>query len=185
MVTIFIIIALAAILGLALIVWRKLPYLRRLSVEDNSPVKFWREMAPELSGVGSRVNWNKIGGSFSAEFEKIIRRLNVIALKISNLSTRVLNKMKRPPRPLKALKPIVEIEVEKKPDLEKLKREEQETIMSIAKEPRNIELYKKLGQTYIEMGNMADARETFSVAHGIDPEDEEVGRLLEKTKKHL
>ena len=83
---------------------------------------------------------------------------------------------------------IIQQVVEIKPitwSLDQLKKEEQTLIVEIAKSPKDVDLYKKLADIYIEMGNNEDAHEALSAAYNLKPGDEELSKNLEKIKKHL
>jgi len=68
---------------------------------------------------------------------------------------------------------------------EQAKRDEQALIIAIAKEPKNPELYRQLGEVYLSLDEVADAIESFSTALKFDPENEAIKRKLAKLQPEL
>lgn len=64
----------------------------------------------------------------------------------------------------------------------KARKEEEKWIRQIASDPKNIEAYKNLGQLYIKINNLRDARACFKHILKIDPTDGEAKEDLEKLK---
>ena len=58
-------------------------------------------------------------------------------------------------------------------------------ILEIAKNPKDAELYKKLGQVYLRTGESGDAFESFKKALELNPDDAETKTKLEKISSRL
>lgn len=199
----FIILPLAIFLiSIAAIFWlaaRKFVYLKKLipGVIDGSDVaqeSFFVEFLPEAAQHLKMAKLQGYGAAVLAEFEKLLRRLRLISLRIdtflSHLVHRVRKSNARREETLvketaaeaenEANKPIQANNVKKD-----LKEEEQRLIIEIAKNPKDAELYKKLGQIYLKTGDSGDALESFNKALELNPEDGETKAKLEKISARL
>jgi len=191
------IVVLLSLLAIGLIAWRKLPYLRKLSEPTDTPSEFYTlsgfvaDFFPEIFYRCRKIDFSAYKDSLLKEFEKLLRRLRVISLKIDQFTNNLLRKIKS-----ENLKngnvSTVEFKAEpRQPNAtklrpaERLKREEQLLVMEIAKNPKNPELYKKLADIYIALKNFSDARESLEAALELDPEDEKTKEKLETIKKML
>lgn len=179
------------------IAWRKFPYLKKIS-EPSAPAageysfaNFFSDLFPEVVYRCKKLDFEAYKNSLLKELEKLLRRLRVISLKIDRLTNSLLWKIKTESNKNGAEK-AVEFKIEtktispKKENLaENLKREEQQLIIEIAKNPKNPELYKKLAEVYIALKNFPDAEESLEAALELDPEDQKVKEKLEEVKKNL
>ncbi len=185
-----------------LITWlvaRKFVYLKKLApgVIDNLDVaqeSFFAEFLPEAAQHLKMAKLQGYGAAILAEFEKLLRRLRLISLRIdtflSHLVHRVRKSNARREETLvretaaeaenEASKPIQVNDVKKD-----LKEEEQRLIIEIAKNPKDAELYKRLGQVYLKTGESGDAFESFKKALELNPEDAETKAKLEKISAGL
>lgn len=203
----FFVIPLALILlslfTICLIAWRKFPYLKKLSEPvrsiqtDSSPDTYnfaglFADFFPEIFYQCKRINFDAYKNSLLKEFEKLLRRLRVLSLKIDSFTNNLIRKIKS-----ENLKngniPAAEFKTEseqpalakKENSAENHKREEQLLIIEIAKNPKNPELYKKLADTYIALRSFPDAVESLEAALELDPEDRKTKEKLGIVKKNL
>jgi len=195
----FIILPLAIFLiSIAAIFWlaaRKFVYLKKLApgVIDNLDMvqeNFWAEFFPEAAQHLKMAKLREYGAAILAEFEKLLRRLRLISLRIDTLMSQLVHRVRKSnARREETLDRGTESESEKdisRPvrtgDAKKqdLKEEEQKLIIEIAKNPKDAELYKRLGQVYLKTGESGDAFESFKKALELNPEDGETKAKLEK-----
>ena len=183
-----------SLIGVLYIVWKKTPYLKKLSVSEEGSYGFWKGMFPGIAVYVEKVDIGAHRQEWMKEFEKFIRRLRVVSLKLDNFTNSLLHKIRTKNGELKNsenklefknIEKTEEKEMSSEDSLDDLKKEEQKLIIEIAKDPKNKDLYKGLGGVYLEMDNMKDAVESFKVALELDPEDREIESKLEKIKKHL
>ena len=59
-----------------------------------------------------------------------------------------------------------------------MKREEQKLIIEIAKNPKDSKLYEILGDLYVKMNNLSDAKESFEAAIELSPNSEILQKKL-------
>ncbi len=186
------------LISLFLIAWlaaRKFVYLKKLApgVIDNSDVaqeNFWVEFFPEVAQHLKVAKLQEYGAVILAEFEKFLRRLRLISLRIDTLMSQLVHRVRKSnARREETLGRETESEAEK--DINRpvrtgdakrqnLKEEEQRLIIEIAKNPKDTELYKKLGQIYLKTGDDGDAFESFKKALELNPNDTETKAKLEK-----
>jgi len=178
--------------SLLLIVWvvaRKFVYLRKLTPEvlegSTAQEGFWSELFPELAVSLSKVKIREYGVTFLAEFEKFLRKLRLVSLKIDTLTNRLIHKVRKTTvHHEEVLSKRAEMEekslAEANGGKKDLKEEEQELIIEIAKNPKDVGLYKKLGRIYLKTGESGDAYESFKKAVELDPEDSEARAELEE-----
>lgn len=169
---------LASAIGIFVIVWRKTPYLRKLSVADvQSSPSIWADLFPELSeGLNStrlkhyRVVW-------LSELEKLLRRLRVVSLKMDRMSDSMIKRIRNFTERKHIQSPVLKVQKpvrQKKETPEDMKREEQKLIIEIAKNPKNPALYEVLGDLYMKMTSYTDAKEAYEAAAELDPSKEEL-----------
>lgn len=193
-----------AIIGISIIVWRKVPYLKKLDIEsitNSGPNLFtWREFFYDIlpEAASQKPKLREFKDIWLSELEKFVRRMRLVSLKLDRLTDRVIRKIRRVNRP----SPIAEIKKEEilkesklqegknetKPaqasNMAELKQKEQSIIIQIAKDPKNSELYKELSDLYVIMEQWADAKESIEAAIAIKPDDEDLKKkksfILEK-----
>lgn len=185
------------LVSLFLIAWltaRKFVYLKKLApgIIDNSDVaqeSFLAEFFPEAAQHLKMAKFQEYGAAILAEFEKFLRRLRLISLRIDTFMSQLVHRVRKSnARREETLVRETAAETEKetsKPirisDAKKdLKEEEQRLIIEIAKNPKDAELYKKLGRVYLKTGESGDAFESFKKALELNPEDREAKAKLEK-----
>lgn len=190
---------------IATIIWRKMPYLQKLSPE--SPVvgvSLWQDFFPELINGWQKLHVRTWGSRALIELEKFLRRIRLFFSSVDRLSDTLIKKVRRAHResvvaqqkaaeevkeslPTMPVAPLVSnIHVKgSKEDTAVLKQREQETIVAIAQDPKNEELYVRLGDLYLELKNYSDARESYQAALKIKPNDQKVAEKLIIALEHL
>src|SRR3989338_5504400 len=90
-----ILLILASAIGIFVIVWRKVPYLRKLSVADIHPSPgIWADLFPELSEGLNSNRLKHYRSVWLSELEKFLRRLRVMSLKIDRMSDSMIKKIR-------------------------------------------------------------------------------------------
>ncbi|MEX1064267.1 MAG: tetratricopeptide repeat protein [Candidatus Paceibacterota bacterium] len=194
-------ISLASLVLIVFIVSRKFTYLKRLSpeaIESSGSVQggFWEELFPELSDKLKQIKIREYRVNFLEEFEKFLRRLRLISLRIDTLTNRMIHSVRKSTlyhEELLSKESDIEGTQEVKPSVvkrgfkkkEEYKKDEQQLIIEIAKDPKNPVLYKKLGQIYAMTGENEDAYQSFKKALELDPEDEDIKMRLDKVTAKL
>ncbi len=179
------------IAGIFIIISRKFTYLKKLPIDTEQPMaaNFFSDFFPEISQSLKKIDFAPYRAYFLREFEKILRRLKVVSLKVEALSNSLLKKIRTNDAYLngnaEAAKPSVEpVKVSPKEEPNYLK-EEQNLIIEIAKDPKNPELYRKLAEIYFYMKNFLDAKESLQTALKLDPDDERTKQKLAKAQEML
>jgi len=187
----FILIPLVLILlsatGIFVIIWRKVPYLKKLSVADvQLEPSIWAEFFPELSEKINTIQLKHYREVWLFELEKLLRRLRVLSLKMDRVSGSLIKRIRRfterkhhenlqiPPVEIKETNSIKTKEFVKQEIKKDMRKEEQRLIIEIAKDPKNSSLYETLGDLYVKMGNFPDAKESYEAALALDPQKEEL-----------
>ena len=169
---------LASSLAILVMAWRKFPQLRRLTLE-NSNSGFWGNFLPEINGFLKKISLGRFKGKFFGEVEKGLRFVRVASLKVDRATNEMIHKVKKNGSNEKEeVEGILEIQRD-------FKGEEDKLITAISEEPQNTVLYKKLGDLYVEMGNIEDAVEAFKVAAELNPEDREARKKLSESEATL
>ena len=169
-------------LAIILMVWRKFPQLKRLTLE-NSHGSFWNNFFPEVDLFLRRINFTQYKAKFFDEVEKGLRFVRVASLKVDNATNTMIHKVKKngsngSGHKDEEIEGIVEIQ-------RNFQDEEDKLITAISEEPKNPVLYKKLGDLYIDMDNFEDAIEALKVSVELNPEDKEAREKLKNTKATL
>jgi tetratricopeptide (TPR) repeat protein len=83
--------------------------------------------------------------------------------------------------------PMVQVPAPKpaRPNLELIKQEEQQLIISIAQDPKNTKAYLMLGDIYVKMRNLTDAKESYETVLKLDPENEKAKKKLSAVLEKL
>lgn len=183
---------------MAIIIWRKFPYLKKLPV-DSAPLPERGLLAgffPEVHTYLRKIDVSLYRNLFFKELEKFLRRLRVISLKIDTFTHRLIDKIKTnhlKKETIEHLTPksdqngevAVPVLLKNLSVEEKQKKEEHDLIIEIAKNPKNAELYKKLANIYILTENFSDAIEALETVLKLDPEDKIAAAKFRAVKKHL
>ncbi len=184
--------------GIAYIVHRKLPYLRKLTPEAHElGESLFHDFFPEVAEYINQATVKQYQASFLKELEKLARRWRVVTLKMDHLSDRLIKKIRHQhisthlehKALLQEQESVTEAPVAPtttEPTMEDLRAQEQQLIIRIAQSPKEFDLYDQLGDLYLAMDNEAEARESFEAALALNPHDVAVARkysqLLKKTE---
>lgn len=192
--------------SLAAIVWviaRKFIFLKKLAPDiidsaQTTPEGFWAEFFPEIAARLRNINWTEHKVNFLAEFEKFLRRLRLISLRIDTFTNGLIHRVrkttieheemiKESAESAEAVKAAAVAAPKKRKarNLKELKEEEQLLIIEIAKNPKDAALYMKLGEIYIKTGEEEFAFESFKKAVELEPENKEAQLKLEKLTPKL
>ena len=164
-------------LTITVMVWRKLPQLKRLPLENtNGNGSFIAGFFPEVNGFFRKLNLVGYKNKFLKETEKALRAVRVVSLKMDSATNSMIHKIK---------KNGSDTIVEEIPEEINFHAEEEKLITAISEEPKNPVLYKKLGVLYSEMKNFNDAVEAFKVCLELDPADIEAQTQLKELKATL
>lgn len=189
-------------LGVILIILRKVPVLLKLpekpEADQISPSIF------ERIKIGwQKFRHSSLQPALTSWLEKTLRKFRLMILKIDRIFVGQIEKAREQSQTMKArsrawveqhrLKKIEKIQVLEKLDqaqviesIEKAKKEkeeeerkekeigEKELVKMIAKDPRDISAYRKLGFLYLKQGNKEDAKNCFREVLKIEPGDFEV-----------
>jgi tetratricopeptide (TPR) repeat protein len=173
------------------IVFRKMPYLNKLTPETHMPVRtgvmgdFLADLLPEFSEVVKGLKLKEYVHPWLVELEKFLRKLRVVSLKMDRISESWIKKIRkghgfRTTHSSIAEKTeaeetrVLKVQPAPKTSLEDMKREEQRLIIEIAKNPKDAKLYEILGDLYIKINNFSDAKESFDAAIELNPHNEEL-----------
>jgi tetratricopeptide (TPR) repeat protein len=216
------VVAALSMAGVAIIILRKRPVLLKLPVkpsEGQEQVFIFKALSQKIVLRLRGLRYSSFGPAMVVWFEKILRKLRLLLLKIDNIFVRMIGRSREKTQILTVrsrawmeqhrLKKIKKLEVlekldqaeiietiqkakedvkngngkkekkaeVKKPEIseEELKQaEEANCIDLIARDPRNIEAYRRLGFLYCELGNKEDAKNCFKQVLKLNPDDLEV-----------
>lgn len=193
-------VAVVALMGVGIVVGKKLTYLRKLNPESHEVgVSLWHDMFPEAIDTANKIQVREHWSRWLAELEKVLRQTRVWFSRLDRWWAGVINRVRTAreesmPEELPAsqaeektstidVEPSVRIVSKKsKLDPQKLKDEEQRLIIEIAQNPKDGELYETLGDVYVQMGNLTDAIESFKAAISIRPEDSNLKNKLSQVE---
>ncbi len=176
-----------SLLGIAIIVRPKLPYLRKLSPDAHQVGEHLIEdYFPELVQWVNNIPWREFRKNSLREIEKLLRRLRLILLKIDHVSDRLIKRVRRTHvadhveqvvNSIEKLpEPMVSLPTPSEPTLEDLKAQEQQLIIDISQDPKNPQLYETLGDLYVKIGSDQDAQEAYEAALGFNPDNQVLAR---------
>ena len=190
-----------SIAAIAWVVSRKFVYLKKLTpevVENAVPEQesFWVELFPEWAAYFNSINLRQRRLNFLAEFEKLLRKFRLFSLRLDTATSRLIHRVRKSVvhhegvinEEAAAIQMEQDARISGANDLGTVrdwKEEEQKLIIEIAKDPKNAEFYKKLGNIYSKTGEWYDAAESFKKAVELDPEDETIRNKLERVTKKL
>jgi tetratricopeptide (TPR) repeat protein len=186
-------------IGITVIVWRKMSFLRKLTPEAHEMGDTWlHDMAPETIDWLRGIHWRQYTRSLLIEFEKVLRQGRILMSAVDRASDRLVRKVRRvheeTTRQVEEHKAQIEAAKEEEEqdleaidldDPEQLKLREQSLIVAIAQNPKDAVLYSDLARVYVKLGNFADAIESLQTAAKLDPEDQILVRRLEAIKRRM
>lgn len=201
--TIPIALALLALAAMTVIVWRKMPFLRKLTPESHEVGDTWlHDMAPEAIGWFRSVPWRQSMHNVLVEFEKFLRRMRLMMSALDRASDRLVRNVRRVhEQTAKQVQQAQEAKEEKVQaqqelqerdadeldldDPDQLRQEEQRLIIAIAQSPKDPALYSEIARVYMRLKAYGDAAEALAQAVKLDPENESYQRRLESARRRL
>jgi tetratricopeptide (TPR) repeat protein len=197
--TIPLLLACIAFIGVWVIVWRKASFLRKLTPESHEVGHTWfHDMAPEAIEWFHGIPWKRYQQDVLVEFEKFLRRARLLFSTVDRMSEQLVRKVRRvnqeTAKQVVAHQEQVQArkeaqEEEQDPDAidmddpEQLKQEEQRLIVAIAQDPKDAELYSDLAKVSMRMRNYADAVEAMEQAIKLEPGNEAYLKRLERARR--
>lgn len=180
---------LASVIGISVIVFRKMPYLNKLTPEAHTGGDILTDLFPEFSDVFKSLKFKEYWNLWLVELEKLLRRLRVASLKMDRISDSWIKRIRRGNSFRTTTSPVLEkteavesqiVKVQSAPGttMEDMKREEQRLIIEIAKNPKDSKLYEVLGDLYTKMNNFSDAKESYEAAIELSPNNGELQKKL-------
>jgi tetratricopeptide (TPR) repeat protein len=210
---IFYLLIIFSLVGLAVIISRKIPRLACLSKEEIA----FLERKKGLIQKSREINHHQQMANLITYLEKFLRRAKIWSLKTENLLSYWIKKLREKSwmttqksrekleklieekrikakiwsRSSKTEEASIPVKVEKKEennqisiaDLEKPIKEEQELIDLIIQNPKNVMAYKSLGMLYWKQHNYPDAKASLEMAIKLGSKDKKVKEVLEELKK--
>lgn len=201
---------LASLVGIFVIVYRKKPYLKKLLASGNgreislnaevafgpsfSWKKYGAEFFPEIKVFFERMKLQEYTAMWLIEVEKLLRKIRLFFLRIDGVSDILIKKIRRihlngqsaqssPEDNLSGSAQEAERQETISPAF--LKNEEERLIIEIAKNPKDYHLYEVLGDLYLEMANLRDAKESYEAALELDTNNEEIKKKLSRALEKL
>ena len=188
--------ALVALIGITVVVWRKMPYLRKLAPESHPAGEtVLHDYAPEFVQWVASVPWRRFVHNVLVEFEKVLRKGRLLMSSLDRMSDKVIRKVRvvhlatakkeeamiaqRQEEVAKQAEEPDEIDME---DPEQLRQEEQRLIVAIAQSPKDVELYTRLARVYLKLGAYGDAVEALEAVLKLNPDDEATVKRLERAR---
>lgn len=179
---------LVSVAGISILVFRKMPYLNKLTPETHAGGDILNDLFPELSDGLKSLKLREYGNLWFIELEKFLRKLRLFFLRIDRMSDAWIKKIRsgnisRATNLVEEKEGLPEVPVLKTHPapvitMEDMKKEEQGLIIEIAKNPKNSSLYEALGDLYLKMNNLSDAKESFEAAVELNPNSEALKQKL-------
>lgn len=180
---------LASVIGISVIVFRKMPYLNKLTPETHARGDILTDLFPELSEGFKSLKLKEYANLWLVDLEKFLRRLRVVSLKMDRMFDSWIKKIRRGTEKkhssmgvssgedINPVRNLARDKVASPEDLgeatsDGMKREEQRLIIEIAKNPKDAKPYEVLGDLYVKMNNFFDAKESFEAAIELNPNSE-------------
>jgi tetratricopeptide (TPR) repeat protein len=184
-------------IAIAIIVWRKMPYLRKLTPEAHEMGDtVLHDFAPELIDRVQAVPWRRFVRNLLVEFEKVLRRGRMLMSSLDRVSDKAIKKVRRvhietarqheqiiaerQEEAARAEEEPDEIDME---DTEQVRQEEQRLIVAIAQNPKDAQLFSQLARVYMRLQNYGDAVEALTAATKLVPDDEMMAKRLERARR--
>ena len=188
-----------SLIGMVVIVRRKMPYLRKLSPEAHEVSdNIFEDFFPELLEWFNQIPWHQYRQTSLQELEKGLRWMRLAFLKIDHASVRLIQKVRRTHQTThlehtasvqteSSTEVVVpeHMEIVAEPTPEDLKGQEQQLIIEIAQDPKNDSLYEILGDLYLRMENNQDAKEAYEAGLGFNPNNQNIARKYSRLLKKI
>jgi len=194
-----------AVVGIAIIIWKKRFYLNKLYVlnseidaESFDSTFNWKsylgEFFPEIKSRLDNFKFYEYRSLLLMEIEKSLRRTRLVFMKVDRWSDSLIKRIRRVHTNGKlngngvaSQQIITEIASDKTETASTppvsisqnfLKNEEEHLIIKIAQNPKDPNLYETLGDLYVEMNNFTDAKESYEAAIELSPQNETLKQKL-------
>lgn len=193
-----------SVIAIGWIISRKFIYLKKLEPEVVESVvpeqeSFWAEFFPGLATRFNSVNFRQYRLNFLAEFERFLRKLRLLSLKLDTATSRLIHSVRKS---VVHHESIIQSEAVAQAEQEMRivngingingngksvdwKEEEHKLILEIATNPKEAALYKKLGNIYMKAGEWHDAAESFKKVLELTPDDETTRNKFERVSRKL
>ncbi len=192
--------ALVSLVVIIVIVWRKMPYLRKLTPEAHEMGDtVLHDFAPEMVDQIKSIPWRQSFQNVLMEFEKALRRGRLLISSLDRVSDKVIKKVRRVHEETERRKGDADRRAEERKgeaerrkeeadeidmeDPDQLRQEEQRLIVAIAQSPKDVELYSRLARVYMRLQNYGDAIEALSAALKLAPKDMALITRLERARR--
>lgn len=192
-------IAVVAVFIIAVMVWRKMPYLRKMTPESHEMGDtFLHDYAPEALDWMRGVPWRQYLHRVLVEFERLLYRARAGMNAMDRASARLVNNVRKVGQETaKTHEAVVaQLEQERKEkeeeqdpdeidmaDPEQVRAEEQRLIVAIAQHPKEVDLYSQIARVYMRLHNYADAVEALTQATKLEPGNEQYLKRLERARR--
>ncbi len=188
--------ALASLIGIVVVVYRKMPYLRKLAPEAHPAGEtLLHDYAPEVVDWVAAVPWRQYVHNVLVEFEKLLRKGRLLMSSLDRVSDKVIRKVRIvhqetakqheaivAQREEEAAHQAEEPDAIDMDDPEQLLQEEQRLIVSIAQNPKDIEQIVRLARVYMRLEAYTDAVEAFEAAIKLTPDNESLQKRLVRAR---
>jgi len=186
------IIIILGLIGIIVLVLRKIPTLVKISSEASASVSSAPFTEKTVNLIKNKIAHPNYWLAFLNWFEKSLRKTRIVFLKIDNFFVALIAKSRESSKNL-AEKSKTWVSERRMSRIEKLKmlaelrrtdEEKEDMLLSILRQnPRDIKAYKELGCLYLEKKNFQDAKSAFAEVLKINPEDELAKEKLEEINK--
>jgi tetratricopeptide (TPR) repeat protein len=198
-------IILFALIGIGVIVYKKIPFLQKLTPESHEVGEtVFHDFFPEVVTAHKSFNFKEYKEKSLRELEKILRRMKLVVSSIERWSESLIQRVRKVHRKTAlevkkaeeqvaednsiaiAQQDLVDIRPKTK-DMsdDELRAEEQRLIVEIAKDPKNSMLYEDLGNVYVKLRSFQDAKDSFEAAFKLDPENQKLEKKLSNVVSKL
>lgn len=203
------IIIIASISGIIVIIARKLPLLSSIPKDAKISDISGKADFIKTPGFLNKLLLTIKGFKYSEHFhrfldlsERFLRKLKIVFLKLENKITDWAEFLRQQSQKVRIRREGIGIEIKNGgddcPEVLRLDKKsgsgasaqeereidliEEKYIAEITKNPRDIEIYRMLGELYIKKNNISDAREAFRQILRLNPSDKDAGLKLMKLR---
>jgi tetratricopeptide (TPR) repeat protein len=170
-----------SLLGIIILILKKIPVLIRLPLELPNGQARTPLAAKTVSLIKDKIAHPNYWLVSLTWLEKFLRKIRIVFLKLDNFCISLIASSRQRSKEL-AIKSKVWVSERRMIKIEKLKlladlrrtnEEKEEMLLSILKQnPKDIKAYKEIGTLYLEQENYQDAKSAFEEVLKINPDDE-------------
>lgn len=193
------ILALASLIAIAVVVYRKMQYLRKLAPQSHPAGQtILHDYAPEVVDWAQAIPWRRFLHNALVEFEKFLRKGRLLMSSLDRMSDRVIRKVRtvhqetaKQDQVITAQRQEDQARMAEEPDEidrddpEQLRQEEQRLIVAIAQNPKDVEQIVRLARVYMRLEVYGDAIEAFEAALKLDAGNEILQKRLKRAREFL